>query len=255
MVHQMSMGKTVCIPCEDGAVEAYVSEPSPAGTFPALILIEEIWGVNEHIKHVCDRFAQQGFVVIAPELLEGSGTLERLDPEVTSELRSDSEPARHDAQAKMREATSPNQTGEFGDLTIARLRACVDYAISHYCSNGSVGVVGFCFGGTYAFQLAIHDQRIKAVIPFYGKAPEPLESTISIAAPVLAFYGEEDTRLVAKLPALVQTMEKNDRDFSYMLYPHAGHAFFNDTNARAYNEDAARDAWEKTLVFLHTNLD
>jgi carboxymethylenebutenolidase len=238
----------------DGAVEAYVSLPDPSGRFPALIVIEEIWGLTDHIKDVCDRFAKEGFVVISPELIDNE-TLAKMRPELFAQMRSDDEAVKHEAQAKMREATAPIHTKAFADASVKKLKTCVDYALAHRCANGAIGVVGFCFGGTYAFQLAMHDARIKAAVPFYGSAPDPLETVVSIKAPILAFYGEDDTRLVAGLPRLVEAMDREERDFSYMLYPHTGHAFFNDTNKLAYNEDAARDAWEKSLAFLHKHLD
>ncbi len=249
------MNEIISIPCGNTSVRAYVSVPDPNGKFPALILIEEIWGVDGHIKEVSDRYAKEGFVVVAPELLDESGILEKMSPEISAQMQSGDEAVKHAAQPKMREALAPIYTKAFADRTIAKLKACVDYATAHKCSVGNVGCLGFCFGGTYAFELAIRDPRIKAAVPFYGRAPEPLDSVAGITAPVLAFYGEQDTRLAEKLPQLVQAMKDHGRDFSYMLYPHTGHAFFNDTRAQAYNEDAARDAWEKSLAFLHKNLD
>ena len=249
------MNEMISIPCGNTSVRAYVSVPDPNGKFPALILIEEIWGVDAHIKDVSDRYAKEGFVVVAPELLDESGVLEKISPEIFADMQGEDEAVKHAAQAKMREALAPIYTKAFADRTIAKLKACVDSRRSQNRSVGNVGVLGFCFGGTYAFELAISDPRIKAAVPFYGRAPEPLDSVASMTAPVLAFYGEQDTRLAEKLPELVQAMKDHGRDFSYMRYPNAGHAFFNDTRKQAYNEDAARDAWEKSLAFLHKNLD
>jgi carboxymethylenebutenolidase len=248
------LNEMTSIPGESGAIEAYICQPSSSGIFPTLIVIEEIWGLTDHIKDVCDRFAQEGFLVIAPELLDNN-ILENLEPTLYKESKSDDANIKHETQSKLRAAMAPNHTKEFFKVTIARLQACVDYALSHRDSNGAIGVVGFSFGGTYAFQLAIHDARIRAVVPFYGIAPDPLESVAKIQAPILTFYGEADSRIISSLPALVEAMKNEGRDFSYMLYPHAGQAFFNDTNKRAYHEDAARDAWEKTLSFLHAQLE
>jgi carboxymethylenebutenolidase len=211
--------------------------------------------LNEHIRDVCDRFAKEGFAVISPELLDESGILEKMSPSVFKEMQSEDESIKHAAQAKMRDAMVPMNTEEFAKRTVAKLEACLDYLLADSQVNGNVGCLGFCFGGSYAFHLAVNDARIKAVVPFYGSAPEPLEKVASIKAPVLAFYGEEDKRLIDALPALEAAMKRENKNFSYMRYPRAGHAFFNDTRQAAYNEDAARDAWEKSLAFLHQHLD
>jgi carboxymethylenebutenolidase len=248
------MKETISIPVGDEAVEAYLALPESNGKFPAIILIEEIWGLTDHIKDVADRLAAEGFVVVAPEIIDKE-ILAKLRPELFAKTRNTDETIKHEAQVEMREAMAPIHTKAFAETAIIQLKACVDYALTQQCASGTIGVVGFCFGGSYTFQLAIHDERIKAAVPFYGSPPDPLETVSSIHAPVLAFYGQTDTRLVSALPALVEAMKDTDRDFSYMLYPDAGHTFFNDTNALAYNEDAARDAWEKSLAFLHKHLD
>ena len=192
--------------------------------------------------------------MLSPELID-KDILEKISPEISREMWSDDPEVKHAAQAKMREAIAPISSKEFSERTVAALKCCVDYALADSRANGKVGVLGFCFGGSYAFKIATDDLRIKAAVPFYGHPPEPVDSVASMEAPVLAFYGEKDERLVASLPALELAMKDHGRDFSFMLYPQTGHAFFNDTNPRAYNEDAARDAWEKSLVFLHKHLD
>lgn len=247
------MKQDISIVHDGTAFEAYLSAPDGDGPFPALIVIEEIWGMNGHIRSVCDRFAHEGFFVLSPELI-GSGVLAAISPDNAKEMQDADEEQRHAAQARMREATAPTRTPEFARATVEKLKLCIDQLLADKRVNGKIGVVGFCFGGTYAFELGIEDSRVRAIIPFYGRAPEPLERIRDIRAPILAFYGEQDARLVSKLPELADAMERYDRDFSYMAYPQCGHAFFNDTNARAYNEDAARDAWEKTLPFLRANL-
>jgi len=117
--------------------------------------------------------------------------------------------------------------------------------------NGNVGVLGFCFGGTYAFALAASDKRVKATVPFYGHAPEPLDKVDKISCPILAFYGEQDTNLVDPLPELKDAMKKYDKNFDAVVYPNCGHAFFNDTNPGRYNKEAAQDSWKNLLHFLH----
>ena len=249
------MNESVSITSDSAPVQAYLSLPDGSGPYPAIILLEEIWGVDAHIKDVSDRFAREGFIVLAPELLSDTGVLEKISPEVFKEMQSEDERVKLEAQAKMRDAMAPISTKEFAEAAIAKLKACVSWLLADPRVSGTIGVVGFCFGGTYAFHLAVNDARLKAVVAFYGSAPEPLDAVAGITAPVLAFYGEADVRLIESLPALETAMKNHNRDFSYMRYPHTGHAFFNDTRKEAYNEDAARDAWEKSLAFLHSHLD
>jgi carboxymethylenebutenolidase len=160
---------------------------------------------------------------------------------------------RDEAQKKMRAAMAPIQAPEFAEGAVTTLKQCVDFIMADENVDGNIGVLGFCFGGSYTFKLAASDLRIKAAIPFYGHAPSDEEIT-SINCPVLAFYGTEDTALMDALPKLKETMQKKGKDFEAVVYPDTGHAFFNDTNERMYREGPAKDAWEKTLVFLEKHL-
>jgi carboxymethylenebutenolidase len=160
---------------------------------------------------------------------------------------------RDEVQPKMRAAMAPITQPEYSKGALVELKQCVDYLIADEHVNGQVGVLGFCFGGSYSFHLAASDSRIKAAVPFYGHAPTP-EEISTISCPALAFYGDQDAGLMESLPGLKEEMEKNHKEFEAVVYPGAGHAFFNDTNARMYNAPAAKDAWEKTLAFLTKNL-
>ena len=117
----------------------------------------------------------------------------------------------------------------------------------------AVAVAGFCFGGSYSFALAAADPRIRAAVPFYGYPPEST-SVATIGCPVLALYGDADERLMESLPALTAAMADARVTFTAQTYEGAGHAFFNDTNPTTYVEDAAADAFARSLAFLHTNL-
>ncbi len=247
------MGTSLSIPAGDIDAPAYCAMPNGDRPHPGLIVIEEIWGVTDHIKDVCDRFAREGFFVISPELIDPD-ILATLRPDIVRGMWSDDLEVRHAAQANMREVLQPVFTPEFAEGAIATLKACVDYLRADKANNGDVGVVGFCFGGTYAFQLAMHDARIKAAVPFYGQPPQPFESIASIHCPILNFNGGKDERIMVMIPALEEAMKKYGKNYTSIVYPDAGHAFFNDTNTRAYNLVAARDAWEKTLVFLRQYL-
>jgi carboxymethylenebutenolidase len=233
-----------------GTASVYHTYPDDGQAHPGLIVLEEIWGVNAHMKEVADRFAAQGYSVLSPELLP-QGLLEIMTPQMQKDLFDPEKRAL--VQPKLREAMSPTQQPEYAKNTIAILKECVDYLLADKNVNGQVAVLGFCFGGTYAFHLAAHDDRIKAAVPFYGQAPSE-EEIPNIKCPILAFYGDQDAHLMETLPKLKENMQKNSKQFEPIVYPNVGHAFFNDTNPRAYNPDAAKDAWEKTLGFLKKNL-
>jgi carboxymethylenebutenolidase len=247
------MGTTLTIPAGDTGFSGYSALPQGSGKHPALIVIEEVWGLTDHIKDVCHRFAAEGFVVLAPELIDPA-ILAQLSPDIVQEMWSDDPDIKHAAQANMRELMQPIWSPEFAQGAIAKLKACVDYVLADESVDGNVGTVGFCFGGTYAFQLAIHDARIKASVPLYGQPPQPLESIASIQCPILNFNGGKDERLMAQIPALTEAMKEYGKEYTAITYPEAGHAFFNDTNKRAYDAAAAQDAWQKMLAFLHEHL-
>lgn len=245
------MNKTISLSHGGEEYAAYVTMPEGSEKRPGLILIEEIWGVNDHIKSVCDRYAAEGFVVISPELLP-PGALAILTPEMNAALFDPEK--RNEVQPKLREAMQPTMQPEYGKAAIAKLKACVDYVLAEEHSSGKVGVLGFCFGGTYSFQLVIHDFRIKAAVPFYGHPPKDEESVRSITCPILNFNGAKDAGVMAEIPAFEAAMKKYGKEYTQVVYPDAGHAFFNDTNVRAYDPAAAKDAWEKSLAFLKKNL-
>lgn len=229
---------------------AYHSYPDDGKKYPGLIVIEEIWGLNPHIKSVADRFASEGYSVLSPELLP-QGILDILTPQVQKDLF---DPAkRNEVQPKLREAMAPIMQPGYAKETVEKLKACVDYLLADNHVDGDVAVLGFCFGGSYSFHLAAHDKRIKAAVPFYGQAPSE-EEIPNINCPVLAFYGEQDANLMQSLPKLKEDMQKSGKQFEAVVYQNAGHAFFNDTNPHAYNPQAAQDAWDKTLIFLKKNL-
>ncbi|CAN5754939.1 dienelactone hydrolase family protein [soil metagenome] len=233
-----------------GGAPTYHSYPDDGLKHPGLIVLEEIWGVNDHVRSVADRFAAEGYRVLSPELLP-AGVLELLTPEIQKNLFNPEK--RNEVQPKLREAMQPIHQPEYADSAVAILKACVDYLLADEGCDGTVAVLGFCFGGSYSFNLAANDTRIRAAVPFYGHPPAT-ELIQNIACPILAFYGENDAALMESLPQLKEDMAKNGKDFEAIVYPGVGHAFFNDTNERAYGAEAAQDAWEKTLTFLRKNL-
>lgn len=227
-------------------VGVYRSDPDgvPRG---AVIVIHEIWGLNPHTKDIADRFAREGYLAVAPDVLSEAG----ITPEVGAELHAlrihPDEAKRLSLQPLMREKLAPARTPEYAALVIGELRSVVD-ALEAVVGDRVV-VTGFCFGGTYAFALAAADSRIRAAVPFYGTAPDRA-GIATIGCPVLALYGAEDPPLMEALPGVKEAMADEGIDFSAHVYDDAPHAFFNDTNPLSYRAEAAADAWTRTLEFF-----
>lgn len=236
-------------------LDAYRAEPASGdgnAVKGALVVIHEIWGLADHIKHVADRFAEQGYLVLAPDLLGGVGITAEIGAEL-QQARNAGEQARTELQPVFREAMSASRSPDFAAWAVPALSSVVDELAADRRVKGRLGVTGFCFGGSYAFALAAADHRIRASVPFYGSPPE-LAAVCEIPCPVLAFYGDQDTRLMETLPGVEQAMTKAGVPFTATVYPGVGHAFFNDSNAHTYNADAAADAWQRTLAFLDAHL-
>jgi carboxymethylenebutenolidase len=230
----------------------YVEEPI-SEIIGGLIVIHEVWGLTDHIKDVARRFASEGYVVLAPDLLGEIG----MPPELIKSLQSDlfDPELRNEAQPKLRKLMSPLSTPEFSTRTRVRVKRCFDYLADMDKVDMKVGVVGFCFGGTYSFSLAVDELRLKAAVPFYGHADFNVSQLKNIHCPIQAFYGGQDTRLIEGLDDLTKNMQTAGVDFSAKVYPNCGHAFFNDTNRFSYNVAAAQDAWKLTNAFLKRNLN
>ena len=238
------MGSLVTV----NGVSAYRAEPegTPRG---GLIVIHEIWGLVPHITEVADRFAAEGYLVLAPDLLTDAGVTPEVGLELFAAMNEPDEAKRVAAQPMLREKFSASHSPEFAAGAVAKLVAVVDALESEPGVGGRIGVTGFCFGGTYSFALAAADSRVKAAVPFYGSAPAASEIA-QIACPVLALYGENDERLITALPEVEKAMADAGIDFTAQVYPDTGHAFFNDTNPSSYNPEVALDAWDRTRAFL-----
>jgi carboxymethylenebutenolidase len=242
------------IPASSTAAEslsAYRAEP--VGELRgALVLIHEIWGLVDHIKTVADRYAAEGYLVIAPDILSRGG----VTPEVGLELvrlMAGTDDERAKAQPMMREKMAPVNAPEYAAWAVDALKSVVDYLAAQPGVDGRIGVLGFCFGGSYSFALAAADRRIRGAVPFYGSPPETAELA-HLDCPVLALYGETDERLIQSLPQVTQRMHDAGVQFVSHIYQGAGHAFFNDTNKATYRPEVAADAWTRSLEFLRGTL-
>lgn len=215
-----------------GTLSGYLSAPQGAQRHPAVMVIHENRGLNDHTRDVARRFAAEGFTALAPDILSrkgGTGSMESPD--------------------KAREAigTIP------AEQALADLEAGLAFLDGHArVRRGQLASVGFCWGGARSFLLAAESKRLKAAVVFYGSAPPP-EKLAEVRVPVLGLYGETDERITSQVPTVAEAMKKAGKSFDYKIYPGAAHAFFNDTGER-YNAEAAKDAWTRTLAFLRKNL-
>jgi len=224
----------------------YLAEPTGA-VKGGLIVIHEVWGLNDHIRSIADRFAAQGYLALAPDLLS--------ETEIAAhgaQLQADlfNPEKRNEAQPKMRAMMAPLQEPGFAVMTVGRLSVCFDYLHGRPETKGVVSVSGFCFGGSYSYSLAMKERRLACAIAFYGHAPLDEAELKKIACPVLAFYGEKDERLITDLPELKTLMKSAGVDYTAQVYPNCGHAFFNDTNKFSYNGEAAAASWKRALAQL-----
>jgi carboxymethylenebutenolidase len=262
-----------------GTVSTYLTRPVAAsGPMPGVVVIQEIWGVDRHIRDVADRFAGAGYVAVAPDLYSAGGgrpavlAAERVDaakaflntiPPAQWMVVLGDEQQRAKALAKLPggQAAEVGETigalfgGAGGDSErhVGVLRSAVALLHAHpACGERPVGSVGFCLGGNLSAQLACEEPRLGAAVIFYGSSPDA-ERVGSIHCPVRGFYGQDDPRIVGGLPAFDSALSAARVDHELRIYPDTGHAFFNDTRP-SYRPEAARDAWSRTLAFFAQTL-
>jgi carboxymethylenebutenolidase len=244
------MSENIALAASGDSFGVYVARPEGA-PIGGLVVIHEIWGLVDHIRDVADRFAAEGWLVAAPDILSHAGVGPALGAELFSLVDSGDQEARTRAQPRMREAMSGMRAPEYAAWAVGALRATVDWLAAQPDVDGRLAVTGFCFGGTYSFLLAANDERIRAAAPFYGTAPAPADIA-NIEAHVLAIYGQHDPALIDALPDVRRTMAESGVDFESIVYPDSAHAFFNDTGSR-YNPSDAADAWQRVTEFLRAN--
>ena len=215
----------------DGEVTGYLARPADAsGALPAVIVIHENRGLNPHIEDVARRVALEGFVALAPDFLSPlGGTPENEDQarELIGQLDS--------------------------DKTTQNALAAVDFLKNHEASTGKVGVVGFCWGGALANQVAVHSPDVAAVVPFYGRQPSA-EDAAKIQAALLLQYAGLDDRINAGIADYEKALKAANVDYTIHIYEGANHAFNNDTNEARYDKAAAELAWSRTIEFFKQHL-
>ena len=223
-------GRMVQFSSNGGTTQGYLAVPDK-GSGPGVIVIQEWWGLVDHIKDVCDRFASAGYVALAPDLYHGKAT------------------------------KSPDEAGKLMmslriDQAEKDLRGAIQYLLAHEATTGDkVGTVGFCMGGALSLYAASKNEQVGACVVFYGIHPNVKPDLPNLKAPVLGIYAERDQ---STPPEAVQDLEEKltalGKSAEMHIYPGLGHAFFNDTRPEVYEAHAAEDAWRRTIEFLAKNL-
>lgn len=218
---------------ELGKMQGYLAKPAGLGPFPAVIVIQEWWGLDEQTKSIADRFAKEGYLSFAPDVYHGE--LAQLGD--------------GDTAMKLVQKYGPNAHNEIAVM--------FDALKSHPDCNGKVGSVGFCFGGRVSLALSTL-RPVNAVCTFYGGGMQTVFDQLraNLHAPVLGFFGDADVSIPAG------TIEEFDKllddvgvEHEVITYPNSGHAFFRDSDPGVYKPEASKDAWERAKKFFAKNLN
>lgn len=261
------LNETVTFKCFDDAdMTAYVAAAKTKNRSPAIIVVHEAWGLNQQIKGVANRYAEQGFVAVAPHLFSRQKDLTEQTIQKAMTRMWQIPPEKRNDPAEIQKLIMPlpeNErkiidyffTGrETAEKTMTKdLHSCIAYAKTLDSVDAeSLGITGFCLGGGLSYQLAT-EYPFKATIPFYGANPKPLEAVAKINGPVFGIYAGEDTRITSGVPTLVESMIVHKKTFQLKIYQGTQHAFFNETRP-VYDKDAAEDAWSLALAFFNKYL-
>ncbi|MET0499294.1 MAG: dienelactone hydrolase family protein [Steroidobacteraceae bacterium] len=230
------------IPVGDSTIPAYRAMPAKGGPFPVALVVQEIFGVHEHIKDVCRRFAKQGYLAIAPEMYARQGDV--------SNLKSIDE-------IRVIVAKVPDEQ------VMSDLDATVDYAAKS--GKGDItklGITGFCWGGRIVWLYAAHSKQLKAGVAWYGRLvgdkselqpKHPIDVAADLKAPVLGLYGGKDTGITQESVEQMRTaLKKSKVPTEIVVYPEAQHGFHADYRP-SYKEDDARDGWKRLLAWYKQN--
>ncbi|HEV7921322.1 MAG TPA: dienelactone hydrolase family protein [Thermoanaerobaculia bacterium] len=214
----------------DGA-SGYLALPAGAAKKPAIIVIQEWWGLNDWVKDQADRYASQGYVALAPDLYRGQVA-------TTTDMA-------HELSRGLPE-----------DRAIGDLRGAFNYLASRDdVDPRRIGVIGWCMGGGYALGLALNEPRIAAVVMNYGRLVTDPATIAGLTAPLLGNFGANDRGIpAADVQAFDAALKKAGKSSDIKIYEGAGHAFMNENNQQGYVKDAAADARKRIDAFFASRL-
>ena len=239
--------ETTDLTVPDGTMMTFSYHPADGQPRPAIIVIQEAFGVNDHIQDVAQRFAAEGYFTTAPDLFHRVGrnkTVTMGDMEAAGKLRE----------------------GMTDGGIVDDLNAVVAYLNSNpLAQGGKIGIVGYCMGGRVSFLAACKVPGISATAVYYGGniVPRPdapatgpvlLDQAGGISGPIIGFFGDQDRGIpVENVRKIEETLKGLGKEIEIHIYPGAGHGFFCD-GRESYNKAAAKDAWPRTLAFFQQHL-
>ena len=231
----------VKIPVKDGEIPAYRAMPAKGKNFPVALVVQEIFGVHEHIKDLCRRFAKAGYLAIAPEMYARQGDVSKM---AMNDIISKVVPKVPDAQV------------------MADLDAAVAWAKKNNGNTAKLGITGFCWGGRIVWLYAAHNPGLKAGVAWYGRLvgntdelhpKNAIDVAKDLKAPVLGLYGAKDTGIpLASVDQMRAALKAANKPSEITVYPNSGHGFNADYRP-SYNKEDAQDGWAKLLAFFKKN--
>ena len=229
---------TIRLRTGEGEMKCHQAQPRGQGKFPAVIVVMEAFGLNDHIKDVTERVAAEGYVAIAPDLYY------RESPNVVG-------------YDQLQEAIALMQRLNAEKVLVDLQHVIVHLKTQSFVYGDRIGITGFCMGGTIAFLAACRcPADIKAAVPFYGGSiaddspTAPLNAAGDLQAPILCFFGELDPYIpLSQVHKIEETLRALGKSSEVKVYAGADHGFFCDERA-SYHPEAAQDAWEKTKAWF-----
>ncbi len=232
------IAEMVKIPVKDGEIPAYRAMPSTGENFPIVLVIQEIFGVHEHIQDVCRRFAKLGYSAIAPQLFVRQGDVLRLSN--IDEIRK--------VVAKVPD-----------EQVLSDLDATVNWAVKSAKGNADgLGITGFCWGGRITWLYAAHNPKVKAGVAWYGRLVgdktnltpnHPVDIASNLKVPVLGLYGGKDTGIPLETVEQMRAALNNNSKSQIIVYPDAPHAFFADYRP-SYRQKEAKLGWQRLQAWF-----
>ncbi len=232
----------VKIPAKDGGIPAYRAAPAKGRNFPTVLVVQEIFGVHEHIKDVCRRFAKAGYLAIAPEMYARQGDVSKMTnfndiiQKVVSKVP--------DAQV------------------MSDLDAAVAWAKKNNGNTAKLAITGFCWGGRIVWLYAAHNPNLKAGVAWYGRLvgaanelqpKHPIDVVKDLKAPVLGLYGGADTGIPNNTVEQMQkALKEANKPSEIKLYPDTPHGFHADYRP-SYRKEQAQDGWNLLLAWFKKN--
>ena len=233
----------VKIPVSDGEIPAYRALPENGGPFPVILVVQEIFGVHEHIKDVCRRLAKLGYLAVAPELYARQGDVSKITnfQEIISKVVS---------------KVPDKQVMSDLDATVAWAKATGKGDVA------KLGITGYCWGGRIVWLYSAHNPNLKAGVAWYGRLvsdhtelqpKHPIDLVSEIHAPILGLYGEADQGIpVASVEKMRAALKEAGKTAEIVLYPATPHAFFADYR-QSYRKKEAEDGWKRMLEWFRNN--